>query len=148
MLKTFNVVDKYSEILGYLDSKKNQSSFICEIILKEMQGEQLEQDMDKIKNQLIEEVRAEVREVIRSELRTEHRTEHRIDRSELKQMLEEWLGAYEEKQLKFFQEMMDQSLEQSKKTGHYTGQGIKKDLRATQETAPMTSTLKSVPLSY
>ena len=96
MLKTFNVVEKYERILSFLETKKNQSSYICELILKDMQGEQLEANMEELKQSVSTEItegivklkdaiqteikrgfREEIREEIRSEIRSEVRGEMR-----------------------------------------------------------------------
>ncbi len=81
MLKTFNVVEKYEDILPYLDSKKNQSSFICELILKEMKGEQVtdlnEQLLSSSASLIQKEIRKNFREVLQEEIRLEIRSEFR-----------------------------------------------------------------------
>lgn len=86
MLKTFNITDKYKDIIIFLETKKNQSSYICELILKDMQNETLYETLDTHLGQLEEkllvnhqkeskngmrEIREEVKLEIRSEVRSE-----------------------------------------------------------------------------
>ena len=86
MLKTFNITDKYKDIIIFLETKKNQSSYICELILKDMQNETLYETLDTHLGQLEEklllnhqkeskngmrEIREEVKLEIRSEVRNE-----------------------------------------------------------------------------
>lgn len=104
MLKTFNVVEKYEPILSFLDSKKNQSSYICELILKDMKGEQLEANMEelkqgvsteitegivKLKDAIQTEIKRGIREEIREEIRSEIRSEVRGEMRDLRRFLTE-----------------------------------------------------------
>lgn len=40
MLKTFNVTETYEEIIPFLDRKKNQSRYLCDLISREMKKEE------------------------------------------------------------------------------------------------------------
>lgn len=70
-LKTFNVTEKYDEILPFLDSKKNQSGFICELILNEMRGERIQQSMSELNEELLKSSASLIKEEIRIEIRSE-----------------------------------------------------------------------------
>ncbi len=96
MLKTFNVVEKYESILPFLESKKNQSSYICELILREMNEERISLNMEALNQQVMtsmtealvtiqEKIQKEIRDGIRNEIREEVRSEIRTElRSELR----------------------------------------------------------------
>ena len=93
MLKTFNVVEKYEEILPFLETKKNPSSFICELILEKMREEQLEDLHEKIlkssANVIQEELRRGIREEVREEIRIEIRSEFRDLKRELSENIKD-----------------------------------------------------------
>lgn len=97
MLKTFNVVEKYEEILPFLETKKNQSSFICELILKEMREEQIEVSMEDLNQKILDAstsvIQEEIRKGIRNEIREEIRLEIRSEFRDLKRGLFEDLKA-------------------------------------------------------
>lgn len=142
MLKTFNVVEKYEVLLPFLESKKNQSSFICETLLREMNNEQVKLDIKDLKDSLIEdlrdEIRAEIRNEFRNELRQEIRSELRSERVELKEL---------------FKEMMNQVMEQVKEmsgAGLKVGKGISMhnpNLVVKHEVKPKSPDLKDIDVS-
>ena len=90
-LKTFNVTEKYDEILPFLESKKNQSGFICELILNEMRGERVQQSMSELNEELLKSSASLIKEEIRKGIREEIREEIRIEiRSEFKDFKREF----------------------------------------------------------
>ena len=68
-LKGFNVSEKYNDILPYLETKKNQSSFICELILKEMYNENTDLNIKELQNNMVESITKETKKVIDENLR-------------------------------------------------------------------------------
>lgn len=103
MLKTFNVVEKYEEILPFLETKKNQSSFICELILKEMRDERIALNMQELNQQILEsamtliqeEIRKGIQKGIREEIREEIRVEIRSEFRDLKRDMDELMKILE-----------------------------------------------------
>lgn len=103
-LKTYNVCEKYNDILPYLETKKNQSSFICELILKEMYNENTALNIKELQDNIVKSVTEATTKVIDENLRN-------VVIFEIRYWLNEYKGEIIQEVIKQVMNLLNPSLE-------------------------------------